>query len=189
MWQVKMYGTVVKGFLRHYFFWDRDDPPFKAELTETESIHWLACDHSLVTLGFKPTSTCRDSALKHCATAKTKLGWVKSRLGSPQLPDIIQQPDIIQNTFIPGPGSLPDKRLRMYPDNFSFFRFYLFIHFGQGTQLVGSQFLNEELNPDPQQWKWAVLTTRPPGNSQQLFLMSGKWRSIIYPFLQPQAWF
>ena len=135
-------------------------PLSKLRKLRLRAIHWLACDHNLVKLGFKPMSTCRDWALKYCATAKTKLGWVKSRLGSSQ------QPDIIQSTLIPGPGSLPDKRLRMYPDNFSFFRFHVFIHFGQGTQLVGSQFLNEGLNPDPQQWKWAVLTTRLPGNSQ-----------------------
>ena len=42
---------------------------------------------------------------------------------------------------------------------------YFFLFFGHTTQLAGSQFPNQELNPCPLHWKWGVLTTGPPGKS------------------------
>ena len=37
---------------------------------------------------------------------------------------------------------------------------------GYTEHFAGSQFPNQGLNPHPQQWKYGVLTTGPPGDSQ-----------------------
>ena len=53
-----------------------------------------------------------------------------------------------------------------------FFFFSFFFFFGCATQLVGS-FLDQGLNPGPQQLECGVLTTGPPGNSLSLILWMG----------------
>lgn len=78
-----------------------------------QSNNCLAYDHSLK-LGFKSMSNCRDPAREpYTVTAKTKMGWMKSRLGSSQ------QTYVTQSTLKAGPASLLDKTVRMYPSNFS----------------------------------------------------------------------
>ena len=37
--------------------------------------------------------------------------------------------------------------------------------FGHASQRVGWWFPDQELNPDPQQWEWGILTTGLPGHS------------------------
>lgn len=79
-----------------------------------QSNNCLVYDHSLVKPGFKSMSNCRDPALEpYTVTAKTKMGWTKSRLGSSQ------QTSVTQSTLKAGPASLLDKRVRMYPSHFS----------------------------------------------------------------------
>ena len=53
---------------------------------------------------------------------------------------------------------------------FSIFLFsmsFFFFFGGHTTQLVGSEFLIQGLNPGPLQWKPRVLITALPGNSQE----------------------
>ena len=47
---------------------------------------------------------------------------------------------------------------------------FFFLHRGAHTiQLAESLFPNQGLNLGPLQWKLRVLTTRPPGNSPEIF--------------------
>ena len=46
----------------------------------------------------------------------------------------------------------------------------LIYSFGHAAWFVGSQFLDQESNPGPWQWKCSILTTEPPGNSQGNYL-------------------
>ena len=44
-------------------------------------------------------------------------------------------------------------------------RWIIIFFFGHASQRVGWWFPDQELNPDPQQWEWGILTTGLPGHS------------------------
>ena len=48
-----------------------------------------------------------------------------------------------------------------------FYYSYLSLFLGHASQCVGLYFTDQELNPGPLHWECEVLTTGPPGNTQQ----------------------